>query len=185
VDAASQEQGSGSATGMSRRDALVTSGVALAGVLFTSILAGGVLAGGALRPSMPTGTSEIAMVAPAELNAALTTLNPISAGALAAEARACRAPLAMMTLTKAPGTQGGTIRIRSGAYLSPPFQVADVPQRIAVPFPTPYPTGHGQMMVEGWATGVGVSLTPTWWAPNLRGAGVINVIWNTNKPCGA
>jgi hypothetical protein len=90
-----------------------------------------------------------------------------------------------MTLTRQPGAAGGTIRVRSGAYLSPAFRVTDVAQRIAIPFPTPYATGAGTLSVEGAATGVQLTLYPTWTAAQLSGAGVINLIWRTDKPCGS
>jgi hypothetical protein len=89
----------------------------------------------------------------------------------------------MMTLTKTPGAAGGVIRVHSGAYVSPPFRLGDAPQRVAVPFPAPYAAGHGQMWVEGVASGVELTLYPTWTAPQLAGRGLINLIWNTDKAC--
>jgi hypothetical protein len=186
VDAASQNDPTGSAsqTGAQSKGVVTAIIGPLAGAVLTGIIAGSVLAGGAIQPRAPTVGSEIATVAPADLTGAAATLNPQSAGQLSAEARSCRAPLAVMTLSKAPGTQGGAVRIRSGSYLSPSFTVSDAAQRIAIPFPTPYATGHGQVTVEGAATGVQLTLTPTWSATTLQGMGVINLIWNTGKPCG-
>ena len=173
-----------SSTGSSSKGIVTAIIGPLAGAVLTGIIAGSVLAGGAIRPGAPTGTAEIATVASADLTGAAGTLNPQSATALSAEARSCRAPLAVMTLSKASGAQGGAVRIRSGSYVSPSFTVSDVPQRIAIPFPTPYATGHGQITVEGAATGVQLTLTPTWSATTLQGMGVINLLWNTDKPCG-
>jgi hypothetical protein len=152
--------------------------------VLTGIIAGGILAGGTVQSGVPAGASEIATVAPADLTGAATSLNPLSAAALSAEAKSCRAPLAVMTLSKAEGTRGGAVRIHSGSYISPWFTVSDAPQRIAIPFPTPYPTGHGQITVEGAATGVQLTLTPSWTPTTLQGVGVINLLWNTGKPCG-
>ena len=186
MDAASQNISTGSAsqTGATSKGVVTAIIGPLAGAVLTGIIAGSVLAGGAIRPGVPTSTAEIATVAPADLTGASSTLNPQSAAALSAEARSCRAPLAVMTLSKASGAQGGAVRIRSGSYVSPSFTVSDAPQRIAIPFPTPYATGHGLITVEGAATGVQLTLTPTWSPTTLQGVGIINLIWNTGKPCG-
>jgi hypothetical protein len=44
-----------------------------------------------------------------------------------------------VTLVKAPGSPSGTVRVRSGSYLSPAFHVTEAPQRVAIPYPAPYP----------------------------------------------
>jgi hypothetical protein len=188
VDAATQNDSTGSTpeTATASKGVKVTAGIVVAGVLLTGIVAGGLLGGG-LRSGTPadaTGSAEMTTVSTADLTGAAGTLSPQSAPALTAEAKACHAPLGWMTLTKSAGTQGGTVRIRSGVYLSPPFTVSDAPQRIAIPFPTAYSVGRGQITVEGAATGVELTLTPTWTAPSLQGVGIINVWWNTSKPCG-
>jgi hypothetical protein len=188
VDAAAQSDLTGSKpeAAATPKGAKTTACIVLAGALLTSIVAGNILGVGLLSGTSTetTGSAEIATVAAADLAGAAGTLNPQSAPALTAEAQACRAPLGWMTLAKTPGAQGGTVRIRSGVYLSPAFTVTDAPQRIAIPFPAAYSAGRGQITVEGAAGGVQLTLTPTWAAANLRGVGIINVSWNTGKPCG-
>ena len=60
-----------------------------------------------------------------------------------ADAKSCKAPIASVVLVKRPGTASALVRIRSGDDSSPAFQVTDIPQRIAIPYPAPYPTGRG------------------------------------------
>lgn len=155
------------------------------GVLLTGAIAGGVLmSGGRPTPSV-TDASQISTVDPGDLAGAASTLAAENQASLIADAKACRAPLAVMTLSKATGAAGGVIHIRSGSYLSPAFRVGDAPQRIAIPFPAPYPAGRGTLSVEGEATGVQLTLYPTWSAANLASKGAINLVWRTDKPCGA
>jgi hypothetical protein len=153
--------------------------------LLTGAIAGGVLMSGGQSPPAVTDASQISSVDPVDLAGAGTTLAAEKQAALIAEAKACRAPLAVLTLSRAAGAAGGVIRIRSGSYLSPAFRVGDAPQRIAIPFPAPYAAGRGALSVEGEATGVQLTLFPTWAAANLAGKGAINLVWRTDKPCGA
>ena len=85
----------------------------------------------------------LALVAPAEIGDASKTLDPASSEQLAARAKECSVPLAHVAIWKIAGTSGGIIRIRSGNYVSPPFNLTEAPQRVAIPFPAPYPTGQG------------------------------------------
>jgi len=115
--------------------ALVTAGIATAAVV------PGLIGG----KSGPAGDAEptLSQLAPTDIATALPTLDPATSKAAVDEAKACKAPLGWVTLVKRPGGRGGMVRIRSGSYLSPPFQVTDAPQRIAIPYPAPYPTGRG------------------------------------------
>ena len=106
--------------------------------------------------------SDLAIVATSDIAAAATTISPAVSSQLAAAAKECKVPLAHLTISKLPGTAGGTIRVRSGNYLSPPFQVTDTPQRVAVPFPAAYPVGKGVISIEGNGSGTSVSLYPAW-----------------------
>jgi len=155
------------------------------GILLTGAIAGGVLISGGQSPPALGDASEISTIDPVDLAAAGTTLAAENQAALIGEAKTCRAPLAVLTLSRAAGADGGVIRIRSGSYLSPAFRVGDAPQRIAIPFPAPYAAGRGTLSVEGEATGVQLTLFPTWSAANLAGKGVINLVWHTDRPCGA
>ena len=176
--------GSNTSATVTRKGAGLAATVGVVGVLLTGAIVGGMLVSGGQSPRAVAGTERITTVDPADLGAAANTLTVANQAALMADAKSCRAPLAVMTLTKTAGTTGGMIRIRSGSYLSPAFSVTDSPQRIAIPFPAPYAAGHGILSVEGAATGVELTLYPTWSAPNLDGAGIINLVWDTNKPCG-
>lgn len=164
------------AKGVKRAAAATLVGAVLTAAIATSVL----LPHGASN----AGAEERAEAVPlSQLDAAAQTLNAQARGGLLAAARSCQAPLVMMTLTKTPGAAGGLIRIRSGTYVSPQFQLSDTPQRIAVPFPAPYAARRGQMWVEGVASGVELTLFPTWTAPNLSGSGLINLIWDADKAC--
>jgi hypothetical protein len=157
--------------------------VGAGGVLLTSFCAAALFVGSPHGASQSAG-SEIRTVAADAIGAAMVTLEPGVASALASEAKACRAPLAMMVLSKATGSPESAVRIRSGSYLSPTFHIGATPVRIAVPFPTPYATGRGQLSVEGPQEGLRVTLYPTWGSANAPNANVINIWWYTDKPCG-
>ncbi len=89
-------------------------------------LAGGVLTAGVIvlasnsgpNTTAVSGASDLAIVAPSDIAAATPTLNPSASAQLAAEAKDCKVPLARVMISKTPGSSGGTIRIRSGNYLS-------------------------------------------------------------------
>jgi hypothetical protein len=130
-------------------------------------------------PAQPTVT----FVAKGDLGAAATTLTPSAAAALIEEAERCRAPLVSMTISRGSAALGGTIRIRSGSYVSPYFTVTDAIQRIAVPYPAPYGSGAGSFVIEGTATGVIVGLTPAKAMLQLPGAQTVPVVWHAASPC--
>jgi len=125
----------------------------------------------------------LAQLGPGEIAKAMVTLDPATSQQVVADAKACKAPMAWVTLTKQPGSAGGSIRIRSGAYLSPPFHATDTPQRIAIPYPAPYATGHGVMWAIGEGSGLAIDLYPRWNIPSLNGAAPINVVWTPADPC--
>jgi hypothetical protein len=130
-------------------------------------------------PAQPTVT----FVAQGDLGAAATTLTPSAAGALIEDAQRCRVPLVSMTISRGSAALGGTIRIRSGSYVSPYFIVTDTTQRIAVPYPAPYGSGSGTFVIEGTATGAIVGLTPTKAMLELPGAQSVPVVWRAVSPC--
>jgi hypothetical protein len=136
--------------------------------------------------SGPAGDAEptLSALAPADIPAALPTLDPTTSKAAVDDAKSCKAPLGWVTLVQRPGGRGdGMVRIRSGSYLSPPIQVTNVPQRIAIPYPAPYPTGRGVLSLVGDADEVWFYLTPGWFIPTLKGAASINVHWTVGNPC--
>ena len=118
-----------------------------------------------------------------EIAAAAPSLDPAVAEKAVADAKACKVPLARVTLVKRPGSVPGVVRIRSGSYLSPPFLVTDSRQSVAIPYPAPYPTGRGVLSLVGETKDVWFYLTPGWFVPDLNGNASINVWWRTDKPC--
>ncbi len=130
------------------------------------------------------GASNLGTVPLADIAAATPTIIPAAAAGLAAEAKDCRVPLARVLISKAHGTTGGTIQLRSRNYLSPSFQLTDTPQQVAIPFPGVYSTGRGVLGVVGNASGVVISLYPAWTVNTLTAAANLNVVWNPNRPCG-
>jgi hypothetical protein len=89
-----------------------------------------------------TDVSEMLAVEPNSLSNAATTLDSNVSGELVMQAQTCRVLLAQITISTEPGAPTQTIRVRSGSYVSPEFQITGVPQRIAIPFPAPYPAGR-------------------------------------------
>jgi hypothetical protein len=61
--------------------------------------------------------------------------------------------------------------------------VTDQSQRVAIPYPAPYPKGRGVIWVIGEAKGLAIDLYPTWFTQSLDGAAAINVVWDPTDPC--
>jgi hypothetical protein len=156
--------------------AVVTAGIATAAV-FPGPIGG--------KPSGPPGDAEptLSALAPADITTALPTLDQATSKAAVEDAKSCKAPLAWVTLVKRPSSRGGMVRISSGSYLSPPFLLTDAPQRIAIPYPAPYPTGRGVLSLVGDADEVWFYLTPGWFVQTLKGTASINVHWTPRNPC--
>ena len=156
--------------------------------LFVGLI-GGVLTAGAVLFTLNGGAPlltknpTLALVVPAEISDASKTLDPASSDQLVAPAKECSVPLAQVAIWKIPGTSGGTIRIRSGNYISPPFNLTEAPQRVAIPFPAPYATGRGVISVEGAANGAVISISPAWHIDSLGGSSSLDVVWTPDKPC--
>jgi hypothetical protein len=130
-------------------------------------------------PAQPT----LSFVAQRDLGEAATTLTPSSASALVEDAQRCKIPLASMTISRGTAAIGSTVRIRSGSYVSPYFTITENMQRIAVPYPSPYGSGAGVIVVEGNATGAVLGLTPTKVLIELPGSQNIPVVWRAKDPC--
>ena len=116
----------------------------------------------------PTGgdISRVAEVAPQDIPAALETIEGTPQDLARFKAQdACKARLAWVTILHAPGQPTGRIRLQSGHYFSPAFTLTDVPVRVALPFPAPYPIGRGTITVLGTTTDAIVALTPPWHVP--------------------
>jgi hypothetical protein len=138
-----------------------------------------------LNGDKPVGVGEestLEVLAPADINAALPTLDPGTAKAAIDDAKNCKAPLAWVTLTQRSGERGDLVRVRSGPYLSPAIKLTLAPQRIAVPYPAPYPAGRGVLTLVGEAEQVGFYLRPGG-VHDVNGAYSINVRWQVRNPC--
>jgi hypothetical protein len=178
----SHEPGKGRKRGPSRGIVITIIGaLATAGILTATLVPGLIGA----KPSGPAGDAEptLSALAPIDIAAAIPTLDPTTSKAAVDDAKNCKAPLGWVTLVKRPGSRGGMVRIRSGSYLSPPFQLSEVSQRIAIPYPAPYPTGRGVLSLVGDADEVSLYLTPGWFLPTLKGTASINVHWTVGNPC--
>jgi hypothetical protein len=173
--------GNGKKRGPSRGILITIAGALITAGIATAAVVPGLIGG----KSGPAGDAEptLAQLAPSDITTALPTLDPATSKAAVDDAKACKAPLGWVTLVKRPGGRGGMVRIRSGSYLSPPFQVTDAPQRIAIPYPAPYPSGRGILSLVGDADEVWFYLTPGWFVPNLKGTASINVHWTVGNPC--
>ena len=134
------------------------------------------------KPAAVGEESNLEVLVPAEINAALPTLDPGTSKAAVDDAKNCRVPLAWVTLTQRPGERGDLVRIRSGTYLSPPIKLTPAPQRVAIPYPAPYPAGRGVLTLVGEANQVGFYLTPGG-VHDVDGAYSVNVRWQVRSPC--
>jgi hypothetical protein len=134
------------------------------------------------KPAAVGEESTLEVLLPADINAALPTLDPGTSKAAVDDAKNCKAPLAWVTLTQRPGGNGGMVRIRSGLYVSPPIKLTTTPQRVAVPYPAPYPAGRGVLTLVGEADGVGFYLTPGG-VHDVNGTYSVNVRWQVRNPC--
>jgi hypothetical protein len=131
----------------------------------------------------PSANAELTAITQADLDQAAGSLDPKDATAMIAEAKSCKAPLAILTISKSAGAPDSTIRVSSGSYVSPPFRVTAAPQRVAVPFPAPYPVGKGVISVLGEGKDLMVWLTPGWSIPSLSGIATQNVYWIPKTKC--
>ena len=130
--------------------------------------------------------SRVAEVTPDDLPAALNTVSGAPQRLAQMAVRdSCRSRLASVTVVRAPGQPPGRIRLRSGSYYSPAFDLVETPVRVAMPFPAPYPTGHGTISVLGATTGATVALTPPWHVLAQAGTEAREVTWTPASGCGA
>jgi len=155
----------------------IIGGIVIAGIAGAIVLPG--VIGG--KPPVVGEESTLEVLAPADINAALPTLDPGSSKTAVDEAKNCKAPLAWVTLTQRSG-HGGLVRVRSGNYLSPPIKLTPAPQRVAVPYPAPYPLGRGVLTLIGEADRVGFYLTPGG-VHDVNGTYSVNVRWQVRNPC--
>jgi hypothetical protein len=136
------------------------------------------------RPEGRDGLSRVAEVAPEDVPAALDTLSAAPEQLAQFRKRAaCSRRLAWVTVVRAPGQAPGRIRLQSGGYVSPAFDLLDTPVRVAIPYPAPYPTGHGVISVIGTTTEAIVALTPPWRVPAQAAVQAREVSWTPAGEC--
>ncbi len=129
-------------------------------------------------PNSPSG-SELSFVPRDQIVAAAATLTSDVRPGLVEQADKCIIPIAYVSVVSTGAEE--TVRIRSGNYVSPPLKITHTPQRIAIPWPAPYPTGRGQISIEGDTKGALVSLYPSW---RIDSSGLVeNVWWVPEKHC--
>jgi hypothetical protein len=95
----------------------------------------------------------------------------------------CPEAIARLVLMPTPQSQG-QLRVTSGAYTSPWYQLGKAPTTFVIPFPAPYATGKGVLIVEGNAEHGFLSLTPSA-ELNLppKAPFSIPVVWDVNPLC--
>ena len=142
-------------------------------------------AGAAPPRATAPGASELAEVKDAEIGAALTTLDPSNAALARFQTTkdSCRPPLAWVSLVSPPGQPPATVRLISGEYVSPAFEVTPVPVRVAIPYPRPYETGHGAISVVDIGGSATISLLPAWQVTAKDGRVTRQVTWLPVKRC--
>jgi hypothetical protein len=133
------------------------------------------------KPPVVGEESTLEVLVPGDINPALPTLDPGTSKQAVDDAKNCKAPLAWVTLTQRNG-HGGMVRVRSGNYLSPPIKLTPAPQRIAIPYPAPYPVGRGVLTLVGEADQVGFYLRPGG-VNDVNGTYSVNVRWQVRNPC--
>jgi hypothetical protein len=154
----------------------------LSGVLFWFWLASGSLT--AIRPNAYGAVSELAQVADVDIPRALQTMDEASDFLVQFEKnkKSCPLQLAWVSVMRM-AEEPTTIRLRSGSYFSPLFALSDAPQRIALPYPAPYETGHGvltAMIISGRAM---IALTPHWLVTAQHGGTTGEVYWLPHNSC--
>jgi hypothetical protein len=158
--------------------------IGIAGGLVIAGIAAAVVLPRIVGDKPPAGVGEestLEVLVPADINAALPTLDPGTSKAAVDDAKNCKAPLAWVTLTQRNG-HGGMVRVRSGQYVSPPIKLTPAPQRVAVPYPAPYPVGRGVLTLVGEADQVGFYLRPGG-IQDVNGTYSVNVRWQVRNPC--
>ncbi len=139
---------------------------------------------GTPRPEGKGDVGRIADVAPQDVPSALDTLAGTPRQLAQFRDRdACGRRLAWVTMMVAPGQAPGRIRLQSGNYISPVFDLMETPVRVALPYPAPYAIGHGVISVVGATTAAVVSLTPPWHVPARAGVEAREVTWTPTGAC--
>ena len=163
-------------------------GLAIAIALITGVICWFWLGSGRANPLKPTAPniSDLTEVEEREVTGALTTMSaPNAALAEFREGKdgGCRRPLAWVSLVSAPGEPPGRIRLISGTYYSPVFEVSETPVRVAIPFPAPYESGRGVLTAIDVGGSATISLLPAWRVSAQDGKTTRAVTWHPVKAC--
>jgi hypothetical protein len=137
-------------------------------------------------PAAQTEGSALAPVAAPDRNAALATLDDsadLAARIRADDARGCAMPLAVVTVVPDAGGKPTKIRLQSGAYFSPLFELSAEPVRIAIPYPADPASGHGVLRAVVTGGGATLALSPPWHLQPGDQAGAHMVRWTAGKAC--
>jgi hypothetical protein len=129
--------------------------------------------------------SELTEVTERDVASALTTMAPnlgLDQFRDAQDGR-CRRPLAWVSLVSAPGEPPSHIRLISGNYYSPVFEVTAVPVRVALPYPAPYETGRGVLTAIDVGGSTTIALLPAWRVAAQDGRTTRAVTWQPVKSC--
>lgn len=163
-------------------------GLAIAITVISGIVCWFWLASGGINPARAAvpGISDLAEVQESDISGALGTMSGSNA-ALAPYREGkdgnCPQPIAWVTLVSAPGEPPGHIRLISGSYFSPVFEVSATPIRVAIPFPAPYESGRGVLTAINVGGVTAVSLLPTWRVSAKEGRTTRPVTWTPTKSC--
>jgi len=95
----------------------------------------------------------------------------------------CRRPIAWVSLASAPGEPPSHIRLISGTYYSPLFDVSATAVRVAIPFPARYETGHGVLTAINVGGSATVALFPAWRVSAQDGRTTREVSWRAMNNC--
>lgn len=138
------------------------------------------------RPPQNSGgptVSELAQVDEHDITPALTTMDgsPSFLAQFKERKENCPTPLAWVSLVGESGQTPGQVRLQSGAYFSPLFDVRTVPMRVAIPYPGPYEAGQGKLTVLDTSGSVIVALAPAWRVS--AGAATREVTWQPRNSC--
>jgi hypothetical protein len=155
--------------------------------IFAMLIAATIIMGAAggwlFRSQDDPAVPAVAMVSPEQIPQAIATLTPGAQLNAKTDSRECRYPMGFVTVSTPGNPAGGTIRIRTSKYQSPPFQVTDKPQQIAIPHPLPETGGVDLLSIDGNAQGLLVSLYPTARMEPVNGTATVKVIWRPRPPC--
>jgi hypothetical protein len=153
--------------------------ILLTGAITLGAIGGYFLTPRGAEPPLPV----VAMISPEEIPEAIMTLNPGAQQNAQSDSRGCRFPMGFLTVATPGNPAGGTVRFRTSKYRSPPFQVTDKPQRIAIPHPLPETGGIDLLSADGDAKGLVVALYPTTRMEPINGTATVKVRWRPRPLC--